>query len=132
MEITDFMSILGVVVSTSALVLGVVNYQSNITLTRRNLYLTEKKIANEELSEALKVTNEAVEELIPIICAVEAILGEHLTGLYRSVKEPTVANFTSRPIAHHFSDLALAVTDEIISYFETADFLSKAQKEQNL
>ncbi|YCO04874.1 hypothetical protein ACB087_15340 [Vibrio sp. VNB-15] len=67
MEITDFMSVLGTVVSAFALGLGVVNYRNNIELARRSVSLAEKKILSEEFREPISQINSTVVQLLPVV-----------------------------------------------------------------
>lgn len=128
MELTDFMSVLGVVVSTFALGLGVVNYRNNIDLTRRSVLLAEKKLLSEEFKEPLLRINNTVVQLLPVVGELRGELSLTLTDLYRSVEQPSdECKYTYRPIPHHFSDLVLAITDEIMSKFESEQFTSLVQ-----
>ncbi|WP_063656027.1 hypothetical protein [Aliivibrio fischeri] len=127
MDINELMSLSGILISVSALVLGIVNYRSNIDITRRSFELTEKRIASEELQDAIKHTNEIIEHLIPVAEDIYSILGENTTKLFRSINQPVRGDFTSRPISHHFSDLILSITNEIMESIEVQKFSIHAQ-----
>lgn len=128
MEVTEFMSVLGTVVSAFALGLGVVNYRNNIDLTRRSVLLSEKKLLSEEFKESLSQINNAVVQLLPVVGELRRELSLSLTDLYRSVQQPFgESKYTYRPIPHHFSDLVFAITDEIMSNFESERFIFVAQ-----
>ncbi|KDE39793.1 hypothetical protein ADINL_1833 [Nitrincola lacisaponensis] len=122
------MAVLGIVVSVFALGLGVVNYRNNIDLTRRSVLLAEKKLLSEEFKEPLSRINNTVVQLLPVVGELRRELILTLTDLYRSVEQPSdECKYTYRPIPHHFSDLVLAIKDEIMSKFESEQFTSLAQ-----
>ncbi|NAW62906.1 hypothetical protein CAG58_13260, partial [Vibrio sp. V31_P5A7T61] len=130
MEITDFMSVLGTVVSAFALGLGVVNYRNNIELARRSVSLAEKKILSEEFREPISQINSTVVQLLPVVEKLRGELSLSLVDLYRSVSQPSSeSKYTYRPIPHHFSDLALAISDEIMVKFKSEQFVSMAQEQ---
>ncbi|WP_305458387.1 hypothetical protein [Photobacterium leiognathi] len=130
MELTDIMSILGTVTSLFALSLGVVNYRTNIDLTRRSVLLAEKKLLSDEFKEPLAQINNAVVQLLPVAEELRVELSSSLTELYRSVKDPLgETKYTNGHIPHHFSDLVQAITDEIMTKFGSAQFISLAQEQ---
>ncbi|WP_217523079.1 hypothetical protein [Vibrio metschnikovii] len=130
MEITDFMSVLGTVVSAFALGLGVANYRNNIELARRSVSLAEKKILSEEFREPISQINSTVVQLLPVVEKLRGELSLSLVDLYRSVSQPSSeSKYTYRPIPHHFSDLALAISDEIMVKFKSEQFVSMAQEQ---
>lgn len=110
---SDWISYIGLGISICAFVLGIINYISNITLRRKNSKLNEKNILAEKFGKYTQLLQDTNKELFPLIKGIEGYLSIELNDLYRTLSQPNIDTYGTKPIRHRFYNLLSNFSKEI-------------------